>query len=116
MPGIRPGFVQNVDERDPATIGDLPDQIRADKYGRFTLVGFAPGIRYHLVAFGGNRVLVHIGRDPLEFKAGEAETSPTRLRHFFLGLGGAACAWANSFLAFASVGSIRKACWKLAAA
>ena len=70
---VRLGFVQNIDEADPAGVGDLPDrEVRTDARGRFTLAGFTPGLRYNPVAMDYLRVLAPIGRD-MTFQAGEAK-------------------------------------------
>jgi len=59
--GLRLGFVMNIDEPDPAGIGDLPDrEIRTDAAGRFTVAGFAPGLRYNLAAVEATRVLARL--------------------------------------------------------
>ena len=72
MPDIRLGFVQRLEETDAAGAGDLPDyEVRTDANGRFTLSGFAPGVRYHLAALGHARIIATIGKD-LQFKAGES--------------------------------------------
>jgi hypothetical protein len=72
QPDIKLSFVQDIDEQDPSTVGSLPKhEFRTDKNGRFTLIGFVPGIRYNLVAIGGNRVLANIGGRHLQFKSGE---------------------------------------------
>lgn len=72
LANVRLGFVQKVDEPDPTGVGDLPEpEARTGKDGRFKLEGFAPGVRYNLVAIGPNRVLAYIGGEGLQFKAGE---------------------------------------------
>jgi hypothetical protein len=69
---IRLGFVQNIDEADPTGVGDLPGrEVRTGKGGRFTLAGFAPGLRYNLTAMNSARILARIGKDGLQFTAGE---------------------------------------------
>jgi hypothetical protein len=71
---VRLGFVQNIDEPDPSGVGDLPGarELHTDAQGRFTLEGFAPGLRYNLVAMDSRRVLASIGRN-MTLKAGEAK-------------------------------------------
>jgi protocatechuate 3,4-dioxygenase beta subunit len=71
MADVRLGFTQSLEDTDPAGTGDLPDRdAKTDADGRFTLSGFAPGVRYNLAAIGNARIYATFGRD-LQFKAGE---------------------------------------------
>jgi RNA polymerase sigma factor (sigma-70 family) len=69
---VRLGFVQKLSEPDRAGVGDLPGgEIRTGPDGRFTLEGFAPGLRYNLRALD-NRRRAQIG-EGMTFQAGEAK-------------------------------------------
>jgi RNA polymerase sigma factor (sigma-70 family) len=68
---VRLGFMQPINEPDPAGMGDLPDrEVRTDAAGRFTLVGFVPGLRYNVSALATTRVLGRVGYK-MQFKEGE---------------------------------------------
>ncbi|HVK09851.1 MAG TPA: carboxypeptidase-like regulatory domain-containing protein, partial [Gemmataceae bacterium] len=73
MVDVRLGFVQSLEDPDPVGAGDLPGRdAKTDADGRFTLSGFAPGVRYSLAAIGNSRIYATFGRD-LQFEAGEAK-------------------------------------------
>jgi hypothetical protein len=73
MANIRLGFFMGVDDPDPTSVGDLPDrEIRTDAAGRFTVSGFAPGLRYNLAAINASRLLVQV-LNGTQFKAGETK-------------------------------------------
>jgi RNA polymerase sigma factor (sigma-70 family) len=68
---VRIGFVQRIDEPDPAGVGDLPrGEVRTDRDGRFNLEGFAAGLRYSPAAMDSRRILGRLG-EGMTFQAGE---------------------------------------------
>jgi RNA polymerase sigma factor (sigma-70 family) len=68
---VKLSFTKSLEDPDPAGVGDLPNyEIRTDAQGRFTVTGFAPGLRYNLAAIQANRVVARVA-DGTQFKEGE---------------------------------------------